>query len=219
MLARLRNVPTVTTSPIFKRYQPVLGLDLSRLFASSQTRSKFARPDPTDAELLEMSPDLRYYYKTRHDPVARLKRVEAQRLIDARLKQQRKDDPEFKQQEQARWRAGDQRQRMREDHAIRHAFRLWLQRIPKSQREAYSCKTHLPVIFPESQLLTCSVCSDYPAKSRLWWKLLDHDDTPETSGAEVYMCHSCYMDQDMSQILPSGLENHVIGSGKRWPKP
>jgi hypothetical protein len=218
MLARLRNVPTVAISPIFKRYQPVLGLDLSRLFSSSQERSKFARPDPTDAELLEMSPDLRYYYKTRHDPVARLRRVEAQRLIDAKLKQQCKDDPEFKQREQARWRAANQRHRMRGGYPIRKAIEGWLRKIPESQREAYSWKTHLPVIFPESQLLTCS-CSDYPAKSKLWWKRLDHHDTPETSGADVYMCHSCYMDQDMSQILPSGLENHVIGSGKRWPKP
>jgi hypothetical protein len=56
MLARLRNIPTVAISPIFKRYQPVLGLDL-----------------PTEEELATMSTGKRWYYKQMADPVLRRK--------------------------------------------------------------------------------------------------------------------------------------------------
>ena len=136
-----------------------------------------------------------------------------------KLKQRRKDDPEFQQQELARWRAADRLRRTREDHRNRDAFGKWLRSILEWQREAYDWKTRVPVVFPEAQRVTCSICPGSPHKARLWWERRESHSAPGTMDAKRWACHFCYMEQEMTDILPRGLENHVIGSKKRWPLP
>jgi hypothetical protein len=219
MFALLKNALSVESSASIPHHRPVLRLDLTHLFTSSQTRCKFRRPDHTDAELLEMSPPLRHHYLTRHDPVARLKRIEAQRPINAKLKQRRKDDPKYQQQETARWRAAHQARRSNEGSRTRDLFGAWLEGIPERQRKAYDWKTHVPVVFPEGQRMTCSVCSESRYKAKLWWERLNSHSAPETSDAKQWTCHSCYMEREMTDVLPRGFEGHVIGTRKRWPLP
>lgn len=219
MFALLKNALAVELSALVSHHRPVLRLDLTRLFTSSQTRSKFRRPEPTEVELLEMSHQLRHYYLTRHDPVAHRKRVETQRLLDMNLKQRRKDDPKFQQQERARWRAADHIRRMHNGSRIRDAFRAWLRSIPEWQRNAYDWKTHLPIVFSEAQRMTCNVCSGSPHKAKLWWERRESHSAPDTTDTKRWTCHSCYMEQKMTDVLPRGCEDHVIGSGKRWPLP
>jgi hypothetical protein len=219
MFALLKNALSVEMFASTFRSRPGAHLDLIRSFASSQTRSKFRRPEPTEAELLEMSKQLRHYYLTRHDPTAHRRRVEIQRVLDMKLKQRRKDDPKFQQQERARWRAADRIRRAGEGQRNRDSFGSWLRSIPEWQRNAYDWKTHVPVVFPEAQRITCNVCPGSPHKAKLWWEPRESHSVPETSDAKQWTCHSCYMKQEVTDILPKGLENHVIGSGKRWPLP
>ena len=216
MLALLRNALSAAFPLSKVNRQVVSDFGFLRLFTSSQTRSKFLRPQPTDDELAQMSRTLMYYYRTRNDPVSHQKRIERVRVFRAKSMQ---TDPEYRQKEAARQR------RYREAHPTSATVReikcldKWLRRIPASQRKAYAWRTHLPIMFPESRRLKCSVCSDNAKKSRLWWERLNSHSAAGTSDAKQYTCHSCYTEQDMSEILPRGLEHHVFGSGKKCPKP
>lgn len=214
MLALLKDTLSVARSLIITNRQPGSGYSLMRLFSSSQAWSKFWR-HPTEAELLKMSPDLQRYYKTREDPESRRRRNMHQKLVDERRRQRRQDDPDYDLKVLSAWRNKSRN----EEYGIRKSFRGWLIRTPESQREAYAWKTHLPIVFPEKQRFTCTVCADYPAKSTVWWKRLDDHTAPATSGVQEYTCHSCYMDQDPSKIYPVEFGNHVPGKGKRNPMP
>lgn len=216
MFALFKDAFSVARSLITTNQQPLSGYGPFRVFTSSQIQSKFRKAQPTEAELLEMSPALRYYYeKLREDPEFRRDRVEYRKLVTEKWRQRRQDDPEFYKQELARWNNLSRS----DEYRLRKAFYEWLRRVPESQRLAYAWKTHLPVVFRESRGLTCSVCSGHPTNSRVWWKSLDSHDASRTSDAQEYTCHSCYMDQDKSEIFPAELQNHDIGSRKRWPKP
>lgn len=217
MLALLKDALSVARSLIITEQQPLSGYGLFRVFTSSQIQSKFRRAQPTEAELLEMRRDLRWYYRRREDPEFLSQKNERERIRHEKTRQRRQDDPAFKQQELIRWR--NQSRNNSDDYRFRRAFNLWLRTLPQSKREAYAWKTHLPVVFPTRRRLTCSDCSDYPATSRLWWKRLDGHTAPEISDAQEYTCHSCYMDQDKSKIFPVELENHVSRLGKRKPEP
>lgn len=214
MLALLKDALSVARSLIITNRQPRPGYGLIRIFSSSQTRNKFWRY-PTEDELREMPPNMRWYYKTREDPESRRSRNRHQKLVDERMRQRRKDDPEYNREVLSR---GRNRQRSGE-HNSREYFRRWLIEIPESRREAYAWKTHLPVVFSEKRRFTCNVCSDYPAYSRVWWKRMDGPTAPAISEAQEYTCQSCYMDQGPSKIYPVEFENHVPGRGKNKPKP
>lgn len=198
--------------------QSVSGPGIRRNLSSSQITCKFTRSQPTDAELLEMPPALRRYYQKRIDPAFRQDHAAKARLAHARLQQQHQDDPEYQKNQQARWREYNRKYQNDDGNRRRKSFRLWLQRIPESQRNAYSWKTHRPIILSEPQRLTCDVCLVSTARSTLWWERIVSQNASGTSDIKQYTCHSCYMDQEASDVLPRGLENYVIGSGARLPK-
>lgn len=94
MLALLKDTLSAARSLIITNRQPESGYGLMRLFSSSQAWSKFRR-HPTEAELLGMSPELQWYYKTREDPESRRRRNMNQKLVNERKRQRRQDDPEY----------------------------------------------------------------------------------------------------------------------------
>ena len=201
MLALLKNVFSTATSPRIIHHQELSSFGLIRLFSSSQTRSKFHRPQPTNAEMLTMDRKLRWYYKHRNDPITHQKSIERQRVLTAKLKQWRLNDPEFKQKELALWRKWTKKNKSEEHYLAISSFRRWLLSIPESQREAYSWKTHVPIVFSESQCMTCSVCSDLLRKARLWWERLDNHSAPGESNAKQYRYFCSHRSSSMLIIM------------------
>jgi hypothetical protein len=100
----------------------------------------------------------------------------------------------------------EQQRRAKDDNYARRAdMRIWLLRC--SQPQAFSWKTHVPMIYPRKVVKTCSACGKIRhAGARLWWKRLG-----------VYECHTCYT-ADVSRAMPRGFENFVFGNGRN-PRP
>jgi hypothetical protein len=98
-----------------------------------------------------------------------------------------------------------QRRATDNNYAQRSDMRIWLLRC--SQPDAFSWKTHVPMIYPQKVVKTCSACGKTRfAGARLWWKRLG-----------LYECHTCYT-ADVSRAMPRGFENFVFGNGKN-PRP
>jgi hypothetical protein len=98
-----------------------------------------------------------------------------------------------------------QRRATDNNYAQRSDMRIWLLRC--SQPDAFSWKTHVPMIYPNKVVKTCSACGKTRfAGARLWWKRLG-----------LYECHTCYT-ADVSRAMPRGFENFVFGNGKN-PRP
>lgn len=100
----------------------------------------------------------------------------------------------------------EQQRRAKDDNYARRAdMRIWLLRC--SQPQAFSWKTHVPMIYPRKVVKTCSACGKIRhAGARLWWKRLG-----------LYECHTCYT-ADVSGAMPRGFENFVFGNGRN-PRP
>jgi hypothetical protein len=217
MFALPKTVFSAVTLPFNTRCQSAWRLELWRLFSSSRTIFKFSRPQPTDAELLEMSPNLRWYYMKRNDQEFRHNRTATTQLRYIKLRQQMLEDPQLEKSTKAQWRENNQKFWGR--RRIKSMLRKALQRMPESQRDAYDWKSHRPIVMSEPRLMTCDVCLTHTVRGTLWWQRIDRQSASGTSDAKQYTCHSCYMDQDSDKILPRGLESYVLGSGKRFPKP
>ncbi|KAH0284436.1 hypothetical protein KCU62_g8299, partial [Aureobasidium sp. EXF-3399] len=100
--------------------------------------------------------------------------------------------------------AGEQQRRTRPDYAHRQDMRTWLLRC--AQRDQFSWKTHVPVVYEDKTVKTCTACGKTRlAGSRLWWKSLVNPDT--------YVCHLCYT-ADCSRAMPRGFEDYEFGKGK-----
>jgi hypothetical protein len=98
-----------------------------------------------------------------------------------------------------------QRRAIDNNYARRADMRIWLLRC--SQPQAFSWKTHVPIIYPRKVVKTCSACGKIRhAGARLWWKRLG-----------LYECHTCYT-ADVSRAMPRGFENFVFGNGRN-PRP
>lgn len=199
------------------RHQSAWRLELWRLFSLSRTIFKLHRPQPTDAKLLELSPRMQRYYERREDPAFRQKLAAMARLRYAKLRQQRQNDPEIEKSQRARRREDSEKLSDKQRSMI--MFRLLMQRLSKSQRDAYHWKSHRPIVMSEPRLMTCDVCLTRTVGGKLWWERIDVQNACGTSGAPQYTCHSCYMDQDSDKILPRGLESYVLGSGQWFPRP
>ena len=217
MFALARVAFPAIVSPSIARGPPIWGLEACRLFSSSRTIFKFYRPQPTDAELREMNPGVRWYYKNRHDPAVRQRYCETTQLRYVKLKQKRLEDPEFEKSENARWRVYNRKHGVKQ--RVPSMFRRLLRRMPESQKDAYDWKSHRPIVMSEPRPMTCDVCLTHVTRGTLWWERIDHQSASGTSDAKQYTCHSCYMHQDPDKILPRGCESYVLGSGKRFPKP
>jgi hypothetical protein len=100
----------------------------------------------------------------------------------------------------------EQQRRAKDNNYARRAdMRIWLLRC--SQPQAFSWKTHVPIIYPHKVVKTCSACGKIRfAGARLWWKRLG-----------LYECHTCYT-ADVSRAMPRGFENFVFGNGRN-PRP
>lgn len=100
--------------------------------------------------------------------------------------------------------AGEQQRRIDPDYAQRQDMRTWLLRC--SQRDRFSWKTHVPVVYEDKTVKTCTACGKTRrAGSRLWWKSLVSPDT--------YECHLCYA-ADCSRAMPRGFEDFRFGTKK-----
>lgn len=100
--------------------------------------------------------------------------------------------------------AGEQQRRAHPDYAHRQDMRTWLLRC--SQRDQFSWKTHVPVVYEDKTVKTCTACCKTRlAGSRLWWKSVVSPDT--------YVCHLCYA-ADCTRAMPRGFEDFKFGTKK-----